>query len=189
MCLQNYLVEANIRLVRLEYLFKLAEAGRVWPRRQEAEAEEFEDSHGKIRTALVTMEEIRNPMLQLGDETMEGNRVILSVSHTWESQQHPDPWGAELQSLLQYLQSGSIDHPLRFSRATLQFWRHTYDIQFWVFFDFMCSMRLLYGYRHIARVIRLEELTPEHQKLKSGFISIFVKTLTGLSHGPLVSSS
>ena len=64
--LQNFLVEANIRLVRLEYLFKLAEAGRVWPRRQEAEAEEFEDLDGNISTALVTMEEIRNPRLQLG---------------------------------------------------------------------------------------------------------------------------
>ncbi|CAE7741079.1 NLRC3 [Symbiodinium sp. CCMP2592] len=94
--LQNFLVEANIRLVRLEYLFKLAEDGRVWPRRQEAEAEEFEDVDGKIRTALVTMEEIRNPGLRIGDASMSGDRVILSVSHTWESKQHPDPWGWQL---------------------------------------------------------------------------------------------
>ena len=59
--LQHFLVDANIRLVRLGYLFKLADAGRVWPRRQEAEGEEFEDADGTMRTALVTMEELQRP--------------------------------------------------------------------------------------------------------------------------------
>ena len=185
--LQNFLVEANIRLVRLEYLFKLAEAGRVWPRRQEAEAEEFEDLDGNIRTALVTMEEIRNPRLRLGDAATSGERVILSVSHTWESKQHPDPWRWQLQSLLQYLQ-----RDLSLSAKRVAFFRKECNIQFWIFIDFMClpqyrrseeeqelfmramrSMHLLYAHQHICRVIRLEELTPESQKSTSGSISIY----------------
>ncbi|CAE7538418.1 NLRC3 [Symbiodinium sp. CCMP2456] len=190
--LQNFLVEANIRLVRLEYLFKLAEAGRIWPRRQEGEAEEFEDSDGKIRTALVTIEEIRNRKLQLGDASKQGDRVILSVSHTWESQQHPDPWGWQLQSLLQHLQNKSTDAPLNLTREGVAFWREQFNVQFWVFIDFMClpqyrrseeeqefftramrSMHLLYAHEHICRVIRLEELTPESEKSTSGSIDIY----------------
>ncbi|CAE7453862.1 ABCA5 [Symbiodinium sp. CCMP2592] len=187
-CLKNFLREADIRLVRLEYLYKLAEAGRVWPRRQEADGEEFEDFDGKIRTALVTMEEIRNPRLRFGEGG--GDRIILSVSHTWESQQHPDPWGWQLQSLLQHLQSSST--VLALSPATLLFLRRECNTEFWVFIDFMClpqykrseeeqqffkramrSMHLLYAHEYIGRVIRLEELTPESQKSTSGSISIY----------------
>ena len=81
----------------------LAVAGRVWPRRQEGE-------DGTMRAALVTMEELQDPRLRLHEDGVttcltprrktEQNRTILSVSQTWESQQHPDPWGWQLRSLL-----------------------------------------------------------------------------------------
>ena len=100
--LKNFLIEANIRLVRWEYLVKLGEDCRVWPRRQEAELEEFE-AEGEKRSALVTLEEVRGR--KLGADVLgcpPAGAVIVSVSHTWESQQHPDPWGWQLRSLLRH---------------------------------------------------------------------------------------
>ncbi|CAE7821385.1 NLRC3 [Symbiodinium sp. CCMP2592] len=190
--LQNFLVDANIRLVRLEYLFKLADAGRVWPRRQEAESEVFEAADGTMRTALVTMEELQRPGLIL--QAKDGktcDATIFSVSHTRESQQHPDPWRWQLQSLLQHCE------PKRLAAELIGF-------QIWVFIDFMClyqykrseeeqhvfqkamrSMHLLYSHRYIRHVIRLEELTPESEKSLEGSIDMYCEATGKFEARPL----
>jgi len=202
--LQDFLVEANIRPVRLEYLFKLADAGRVWPRRQEAEGEEFEDEDGTMRTALVTMEELQNPCLRLlqeGEGVMDPkycNRMFLSVSHVWESRQHPDPWGWQLRSLLRCIES-SLG-----SRERLKVYAEHFDLHYWVFIDFVClhqykrnaheqqffqkamrSMHLLYSHRYIRHVIRLEELTPESEKSLEGFIDMYCEATGKFEARPL----
>ncbi|CAE6961153.1 NLRC3 [Symbiodinium natans] len=183
--LQSFLVEANIRPVRVEFLFKLAKEGRVWPRRQEAEREMFEDANRKMRTALVTMEELQDPNLYLGP-LKQNQSAILSVSHTWEAQQHPDPWGWQLRSLLRQLES------LGLSREECKHEKRKHERQCWIFLDFMClhqyrrndeqehlfkkamrSMHLLYAHDHINRVVRLEELTPESEKTMSGSIGMY----------------
>ncbi|CAE7821473.1 LZTR1 [Symbiodinium sp. CCMP2592] len=192
--LQNFLVEANIRPVRLEYLFKLADCGRIWPRRQEAEGEEFEDEDGTMRTALVTMEELQDPKIA----RFEVNPAILSVSHVWESQQHPDPWGWQLRSLLGFVESNFG------SREKLKFFAEHVRVHYWVFIDFVClhqykrseeeqqffgramrSMHLLYAHRHIGHVIRLEELTPESEKSLEGSIDMYCEATGKFEARPL----
>ncbi|CAE7380814.1 LZTR1 [Symbiodinium sp. CCMP2456] len=138
--------------------------------------------------ALVTMEELRDPSLNLyaDEDDDDWDRVILSVSHTWESQQHPDPWGFQLRSLLQFIQAriASCAHLKAIAKQL-----HSHH---WVFIDFVClhqyerseeeqqffrkamsSMHLLYAHRYIHRVIRLEELTPESEKSLEGSIDMY----------------
>ena len=55
----DFLIDANIRLVRYEYLQHLAREKRLWPRRQEAEHETFKNKDGSMKTALVTLEEYK----------------------------------------------------------------------------------------------------------------------------------
>ena len=62
----DFLIDANIRLVRYEYLEHLAREKRLWPRRQEAEHETFEDKDGSVKTALVTLEEYKKLRIYQG---------------------------------------------------------------------------------------------------------------------------
>ena len=164
--------------MRLEYLRKLAEKGQLWPRHQEAEREQFQDAKGVTRTALVTMAETEQLKRMSyfkgsgwGDGVSTRHVLIASVSHCWEAQQHPDPWGYQLRCLLHKIDGHC-------SKAVLD----TFD--FWVFIDFMClpqhkrldqeqyffqqamrSMHILYAHTAIARVFRLEDLTPETERV------------------------
>ena len=98
---------------------------------------------------------------------------IVSVSHCWESMEHPDPWGSQLHTLLK-----QIDRP-RFDGKS---WAERYD-ELWVFIDFIClpqyprteeeqrhfkramgSMHVLYAHRAVHHVIRLEKLTSRDPK-------------------------
>ena len=88
----GFLIDANIRLVRLQYLQYLAREKRLWPRRQEAEHETFQDHDGSVKTALVTIQEYKKLSFQNG--FFKRNRILIcSVSHCWEAKQHPDPFG------------------------------------------------------------------------------------------------
>jgi len=94
----SFLSDADVRLVRLEYLIELRESGRVLPRRQEAEAERTASD----KPALVGVDELKEVMIN--EETAHMSMMvrnpaprlvtvrIVSVSHVWESMQHPDPW-------------------------------------------------------------------------------------------------
>ena len=86
----DFLIDANIRLVRKEYLLHLAGEKRLWPRRQEAEHETFVDEDGLMKTALMTLEEYKKHNV----------KSIYSVSHCWEAKQHPDPFGFQARELL-----------------------------------------------------------------------------------------
>ena len=94
----RFLADADIRLVRLEYLIELHASGRPLPRRQEAEQEKT--SLGL--PALVESSELQEVEIDPKTAHMsvmirhpEPRRVkvhLVSISHMWESMQHPDPW-------------------------------------------------------------------------------------------------
>ncbi|CAE7555590.1 ANK1, partial [Symbiodinium natans] len=74
--------DADVRLLRPQYLQELHEAGRAWPRRQEAEQEYTKDG----KEALYTQEELQEKVC-LGWERF----TVFALSHVWESREHPDP--------------------------------------------------------------------------------------------------
>ena len=97
--LVRFLQDAEIRLVRLEYLVELQKAERVFPRRQEAETETTRCG----QTALVDASELAR--LEIDERTGHISTMInfpwpprrvtvnlVSISHAWESMEHPDPW-------------------------------------------------------------------------------------------------
>ncbi|CAE7254094.1 NLRC3 [Symbiodinium natans] len=113
MDLARFLVTADIRFVRAEFLWSLCETRRVIPRRQEAEQKYFETEGMGIRTALVQHEEV---------EAWAAGRseaLICSVSHCWESREHSDPCGHQLQII---------------SDCT-RLYAEAYDAPVWLFLD------------------------------------------------------
>ncbi|CAE7484100.1 NLRC3, partial [Symbiodinium pilosum] len=127
----------------------------LWPRRQEAEKETFTDQHGRSQTALVTLEEYQ--MLKTDSSGSKGMHII-SVSHCWEAEQHPDPFGSQSRRLAEQLQRESK-------------WL---GLDMWCFVDFMslpqhgrtteeeaffrkavASMHVLYAHRSVEKVIIL----------------------------------
>ena len=69
-------------------MWKLHKERKVILRRQETEREQCDDG----RPALVSREEM---------ETWESERdaLIMAVSHTWETREHPDPCGFQLEQI------------------------------------------------------------------------------------------
>ena len=72
----EFLISANIRLVRLEFLLELHEEGRSLPRRQEAEA--MRSRNGD--TALVEIHEYKK--LQVNDVTGRWDQMRIDF-HAW----------------------------------------------------------------------------------------------------------
>ena len=68
----------------LRYLAELVLAGQPLPRRQEAESLQF-TSGGIKKTALVSHEEVQEWA------TGSKNAIMCSISHAWETREHPDP--------------------------------------------------------------------------------------------------
>ena len=66
------------------YLAELALAQQPLPRRQEAESLKF-TSGGISQSALVTHEEVQEWA------TGSRNAIMCSISHAWETREHPDP--------------------------------------------------------------------------------------------------
>ncbi|CAK9038104.1 unnamed protein product [Durusdinium trenchii] len=75
---RRYCVNANIALVRPEFLEQLCQEGRVWPRRQEAE-------------------EIPGALYKPGPDDKFS---FIGISHCWESREHPDPFGYQLKTIV-----------------------------------------------------------------------------------------
>ncbi|CAE7819871.1 unnamed protein product, partial [Symbiodinium sp. KB8] len=102
MYLGGFLLNADIRLVRLEYLQELVAEGRPLPRRQEAE-------HATVKatgqTVLVSHAEMLACAEKLG-RSRSGHMAspIIVVSHCWETREHPDPWGYQLETIVRSLQ-------------------------------------------------------------------------------------
>ena len=157
----DFLIDANIRLVRYEYLRHLAREKRLWPRRQEAEHETFKDKNGSTKTALVTLEEYKDNI-----------RCIYSVSHCWEAKQHPDPFGFQAGEILRRL--GQRFGCLVFiDFICLPQYYRTAEEQ--VFFKrAMANMHVLYAHQEVFRVIRLEKLADQRAKASPpDFIDIY----------------
>ncbi|CAE7231324.1 NLRC3 [Symbiodinium sp. CCMP2592] len=145
--LAQYLEHANIRLVRAKYLYELVQSKRTLPRRQEAE-----------EWGLVTHEEVRAWAAGTRDA------MICSVSHAWESREHPDPCAHQLKCL--------VDVVSLFDAA--------YFSDVWLFYDYvslfqfkrespaeeesfrrsMQDMHVLYAHQ-CTRTFRIESLTPD----------------------------
>ncbi|CAE7671147.1 NLRC3 [Symbiodinium sp. CCMP2592] len=92
--LADFLKDADIRLVRADFILKLQKesdtARKRLPRRQEAESA-YVDS----RTALVTHEEVQ---AWADGKAPEGTQIV-SLSHCWESREHCDPYGYQVAKL------------------------------------------------------------------------------------------
>ena len=81
--LVQFLRQANVALVRGKFLSHLIQQKRTLPRRQEAEMED---------DALVTDKELEEwPTKQ--------RPLIWSISHCWESREHADPFGFQINRL------------------------------------------------------------------------------------------
>eukprot|EP00439_Symbiodinium_sp_Y106_P031937 s1693_g3.t2 len=194
----NFLLDADVRLVRLEYLQELQAARRLWPRRQEAEQELLRDG----RSALVTREELQRlepgdgqeanavQVLRQGYQTyfdvtvsnmawstqafvdtrtvptlfrMRGKRTrvrIVSVSHSWEAMQHPDPWGFQLRELCERLVPGKREHEtwVFVDFMSLYQYKRTPEQQK-SFHHAMANMHCLYAHAALSEVVRLDVLT------------------------------
>ncbi|CAE7833771.1 NLRC3, partial [Symbiodinium sp. CCMP2592] len=85
--LADFLIHADIRLVRAHFILKLHREGQRLPRRQEAESA-YVEGH----TALVTHEEVQ----AWADGVAPEGTKIVSLSHCWESKEHCDPLGYQL---------------------------------------------------------------------------------------------
>ncbi|CAE7280729.1 NLRC3, partial [Symbiodinium necroappetens] len=147
--LAEYLDHANIRLVRAEYLYELLKSKRLLPRRQEADPEEW---------GLVTHAEVRAWAAGTRDA------MICSVSHAWESREHPDPCGHQLKRLVEVV---SLFDAAYFSDVWLfydyvslfQFKRES-DAEEESFRRSMQDMHVLYAHQ-CTRTFRIENLTPD----------------------------
>ena len=84
------------------------------PRRQEAELETFV-SYGRTETALVSHEEVK--------DWSSGTRdaIVCSVSHAWETREHPDPCRYQLQWV--------VDRALLYQAA--------FRADVWIFYDYV----------------------------------------------------
>ena len=140
------------------YLAHLLHAQRPLPRHQEAELDSFV-SNGEDRSALVTHDEVR--------EWKAGSRdaIICSVSHAWETREHPDPCRFQLQRV--------VSHAMLYEAA--------FQAEVWIFYDYvslfqyyrdpdsheqrsfgkaMGNMRVMYSHE-CTLTFRIENLTPE----------------------------
>ncbi|CAJ1339818.1 unnamed protein product [Effrenium voratum] len=104
-----FLRDANVRLVRAQFLRELHQAGHAWPRRQEAETARTASGE----TALLSHDELEQKATQ-------GPRAfsILSFSHCWEAKEHPDPLGYQLAMLVEALEAFPAEVTRRLNSPT-----------------------------------------------------------------------
>ena len=252
----DYLIYADIKLVRFEYLKQLVADRRLWPRRQEAEwipnalvtIEELEEQRrlAKLQSTIQSYERYFSSSREW-ERTMEralmhrsdcdpeekkewtefaelsfaaspdpnlshafsDNRKksmlgmtgefkclshpfrnlrpgvhLLTVSHCWESKQHPDPWASQLHRLVNIISE--------YQESVFEVTGEEHA-ECWIFIDFislpqyprnprqqqffqraMKSMHMLYAHKAVDRVVRLEELTSDFEKLFApNFIDIY----------------
>lgn len=145
----------NIELAR--YLYKLLRSDRCMPRCQEAERDCCEVNGTEV-SALVSHQEVAEWAL--------GRRqaMIISVSHAWETREHPDPCRFQLELLVN----------------CVALWDAAYVDDIWIFYDYvslfqfqrdtaeqetsfrraMGNMHMLYAHQSTL-TFRLESLTPD----------------------------
>eukprot|EP00930_Biecheleria_cincta_P070574 TRINITY_DN58208_c0_g1_i1.p1 TRINITY_DN58208_c0_g1~~TRINITY_DN58208_c0_g1_i1.p1 ORF type:complete len:594 (-),score=82.98 TRINITY_DN58208_c0_g1_i1:334-2115(-) len=194
--LANFLEDADIRLVRAEYLGDLHRKGAAFPRRQEAERAMTNSG----RTALVSPEEVWHwvKWAELDNEERQSLDIdrscsgrIWSLSHCWESREHPDPFSHQLGVLVTGLKNNFLD-----------------DKDIWLFVDYislyqykrkdarqqrsferaMCNMHVMYAHNW-TWTVRIGELTPctLADTQKGGSICIYHEPSNNVLEIPLAS--
>ncbi|CAE7685976.1 Nlrc3 [Symbiodinium sp. CCMP2592] len=146
--LADFLKEADIRLVRAHFIWKLHREGQRLPRRQEAESA-YVESH----TALVTHEEVQ---AWADGKAPEGTQIV-SLSHCWESREHCDPYGYQVARLAKALTGKEwlfIDY------VSLYQFQRLSQKQNVSFGRAMQHMHVLYCHEK-SSTLRIESLTPE----------------------------
>ena len=99
--LLNFLRDANILLIRGQYLKKLLDKGRAWPRRQELEQEAL--AAGGSSTEFFIDGHTMSKMPVPSDWTKEGGCPFVAISHCWEAREHPDPSRHQLRLIVQQI--------------------------------------------------------------------------------------
>ncbi|CAK9056997.1 unnamed protein product [Durusdinium trenchii] len=171
-------LDAKIGLMRLEYLQEMLAADRRFPRRQEAD---FEVTAAGLPAIVqpselqrVEIDAVGNMSMCIMDPTPRRVTVlIVSISHVWESMEHPDPHGFQLHQIVQKCP------PVTSTRSV------------WIFYDFSSlyqyggrtdqqerdfrealeHMHTLYAHEAV-KVQIVEELTPETWK-RPGIVNAF----------------
>ncbi|CAE7222954.1 NLRC3, partial [Symbiodinium sp. KB8] len=147
--LAEYLNHANIRLVRAEYLYELLKSKNLLPRRQEADPEEW---------GLVTHAEVKAWAAGTRDA------MICSVSHAWESREHPDPCAHQLKCLVDVVSLFDAayfsDIWLFYDYVSLFQFKRESDAEEESFRRSMQAMHVLYAHE-CTRTFRIENLTPD----------------------------
>ena len=113
MALAKFLIHADIRLVRAEFLWSLCEAHQLIPRRQEVEDHCFQGPNG-LQSALVGHDEVASWARG------ETEALLCSVSHCWEAREHADPCGHQLQIIVD----------------CTHWYAEAYDAPVWLFIDY-----------------------------------------------------
>ncbi|CAE7771598.1 unnamed protein product [Symbiodinium sp. CCMP2592] len=83
---RRYIIDADIKLVRPGYLRDLHKFGLLWPRRQEAE---------RHAGALYA-------------PTATDRFTVVTISHVWETMEHPDPCGFQLAQIVQQMDTDAV---------------------------------------------------------------------------------
>ena len=138
------------------YLYELLRTKRWLPRRQEAEDDTCE-VRGETKSALVAHQEIREWGLGKKDA------MICSISHAWETREHPDPLRFQLENLVNgvslYDAAYFSEIWLFYDYVSLFQWQRKTTKQERSFRRAMGNMHLLYAHQS-SLTFRLERLTP-----------------------------
>ncbi|CAE7466799.1 flaEY [Symbiodinium natans] len=164
-----YFVECDVRPVRLEFLEQLREMNKPLPRRQEAESLRAPSG----ASALVELDELSSLLFKENQFVTKSDKVIRlgSLSHCWESREHPDPWNFQL--------AQTVDHFRHKQGQQSEIWifidytsLHQYKrsaFQQGVFSKALDQMHVLYAHEAM-KVYILAELTPKEVKEEMGHI-------------------
>ena len=144
--------------VVLRYFYKLRKAKTAFPRRQEANRETCELTDGSEVSAIVSREEVRG--------WAEGGKkaIICSVSHSWETREHPDPCRFQLEQIVNFVSLFDAayfdDVWLFYDYVSLFQFQRESEEQNASFKAAMSDMHVLYSHK-FSRTFRIENLTPE----------------------------
>ncbi|CAE7292016.1 gefF [Symbiodinium natans] len=167
--LAKYLVDADIRLVRFEYLKELKEAEEGLPRRQEAQRRRT--ASGK--KALVSHKEVLDWACEMHRRPLK--QRVIAVSHGWEAQQHPDPWNFQLNFIVDSLEdawSKGLVFAVFFDYVSVHQFRRTTPHQQKSFQRTMKSMHILYAHDW-AHTLVIQEMTPDQLKVDKEVLAYF----------------
>ena len=179
--LLRFLHEADVRLVRLEYLRELCRKGRRLPRRQEAEKERTESGEAALVDDILSCVKINEQTGHMSTESQEGQMVevrLVSVSHAWESMQHPDPWGFQLETVVEEMVAKHKPAGNRrqvylfFDYLSLPQYERTTSEEKECFQRAVENMHLMYAHEAI-HVFVLDKLTPADRQSKDGEIIVY----------------